>query len=494
VRLKRRIAQVGKVGVVAAAAAVALLAAACGNITTGTTATTRDLTTTPVTQPPPPSTRLHPPDAAAGDNYGGALWYNTFETPVKPVYYATAGEAALSSDGRIAVVGAPGHAVDGKVGAGTAYVYERRNGRWSEVARLTPERPQQYDGFGWSVAISGDGHTILVGAPNRDSPINEDIGGAYFFSDRGGSWKLVTAARATDVNAYDEFGSSVALSRDGNTAIVGSPSHGEAPSGTDGSAYLLKEVNGTWVVVHKLVPDVSEQNSNFGMYVALDANGDTALVTRYSHFDNQQVFRKGATYIFGTADDWTTSAQRARFVDPNQNRDNTTDAYGVNAVLSDDGKVAAVAAPDVNVGKASGAGATYVYTTSGDWSKPEQNRALTLLPPNPVNFGYYGSSVALSADGTVLWIGVDGAGSNGQGEGALVRPRSNSNTGRWAPESYVQTAVSAPHHGQGRFGTGVAMSADGSTLLATSPWLDVGKNDRQGAAFVLTVAPNEDSL
>jgi hypothetical protein len=473
------------------AAAVALVAAACGDITTGTTATTPSFATTPVTQPPPPSTRLLASDGAAGDNYGGALWYNTFETPVKPVYYATAGEAAMSSDGTVAVVGASGHAVDGKVGAGAAYVYEFRDGRWEEVARLTPEKPQLYDGFGWSVAISGDGHTILVGAPNRDSPINEDIGGAYVFSDESGSWQLVAAMRATDVNAYDEFGSSVALSRDGRTAIVGSPSHGEAPSGTDGSAYIMQQVNGTWTVIHKIVPDVSERNSNFGMYVALDADGNTAAVTRYSHFDNQQVYRKGATFIFATTDGWKTSAQRASFPDPNQNSDNTTDAYGVNVVLSDDGKVAAVAAPDVNVGKGMGAGTAYVYTTTGDWSDPAENRTVTLLPPAPVNFGYYGSSVALSADGTVLWIGVDGAGSNGQGEGALVRPRSNGNTGRWAPESYVQTSLTAPHRGQGRFGTAVSMSADGTTLLATSPWLDVGTNERQGGAFVIRVEPNE---
>jgi FG-GAP repeat protein len=494
VRLKRRIAQVGKAGVLAAAAAVALVAAACGDITTGTTATTQAFSTTPITQPPPPSTRLLAADGAAGDNFGGALWYNTYEDPVKPVYYATAGEAAMSSDGTVAVVGASGHAVDGNVGAGAAYVYELTSSRWRQVGMLTPEKPQPYDGFGWSVAISGDGHTVVVGAPNRDSPVNQDIGGAYIFSDTSGSWLLVAALRSTDVNAYDEFGSSVAISRDGSTVIAGSPGHGEAPTGTDGSAYVIQQVSGVWSVTHKIAPQRSEKNSNFGMYVALDADGNTAVVTRYSHFDNQQVYRKGATFVFATTDGWKTSEQRAMFVDPNQNSDKTTDAYGVNAVLSDDGKVAAVAAPDVNVGSSGGAGAAYVYTTTGDWSQPTENRTITLLPPAPANFGYYGSSVALSADGTVLWIGVDGGGSNAQGEGALVRPRSNGNTGRWARGSYVQTAVSAPHDGQGRFGTAVSMSADGTTLLGTSPWLDVGKNDRQGAAFVINVAPNDPQL
>jgi hypothetical protein len=238
-----------------------------------------------------------------------------------------------------------------------------------------------------------------------------------------------------------------------------------------------------------VVPSNPETAANYGSYVALSADGSTAVVTRLSHFDADHIYRRGATYVYTSADQWASSAQKAVFVDPNMNSDNTTDAYGVNAFLSDDGKVAAVAAPDVNVGKALGAGASYVYTTTGDWGTPTQNRTTTLLPPDPVQFGYYGSSVALSSDGKVLWIGVDGAGSNAQGEGYVVRPRTSGGAGLWRPESYVQTLVAPPHKGKGRFGTAVSISADGRTLLATSPWLNIGGKAQQGAAFVIRLEP-----
>ncbi|MDQ1520709.1 MAG: trimeric autotransporter adhesin [Actinomycetota bacterium] len=473
----------------AALVALALASVACGSVTTGTAPTTATVADVNAPPPPPPSSRLVASDGAEGDNFGGALWYNTFEKPVRPVYYATAGEAAMSSDGTVALVGVPGHTEGSQVGVGAAYVFKEVGGHWTQTAKLLPEKRAAYDGFGWSVALSGDGKYALVGAPHRDTRINEDIGGAYVFHESGGTWSQVALIRPPGVEAYDEFGSSVAFSRDGSTALVGAPSHKVGAFDGQGAAYVMRKAANGWSAVHQLVPTVGEANANFGAYVALSANGSIALVTRLSHFDAKHVYRIGATYLYSTADAWAKSTQRALFPDPNQNTDKTTDAYGVNAVLSDDGKVAAVAAPDVNVGKEGGAGATYLYTTTGDWGTPSENATTTLLPPDPVQFGYYGSSVALSADGKILWIGVDGAGSNAQGEGFVVRPRTNGGAGRWRPESFVQTLVAAPHRGKGRFGTAVAISADASTLLSTSPWLNIGANVRQGAAFVIRLAP-----
>jgi hypothetical protein len=438
-------------------------------------------------------------DGRAGDNFGGALWFDTFEQPIKPVYLATPGEAALSADGTVAVVGSPGSRVAGQPGAGAVYVFAARDGRWSQVARLTAADAAAYDALGWSVAISGDGHEVLAGAPYDDAGsgggVRVDIGAAYFFHEAGGKWSQVAQERAATSAAYDSFGWSVGLSRDGGSAIVGATGHDVGFLKDAGSAYVFRQVgNGSvgngpkWAAAATLTANPPTVSSEFGGATALSADGSTAAVTQLSQFDAQRVLRSGATFIFGSRAGWATAEQLAQFADPNRNPNGDTDAYGVNVVLSDDGKVAAVAAPDVNIAKVVGAGATYVYSTTGDWRPAEGNTTVTLLPRVPAPYGYYGSSVALSADGSVLLVGVDGAGTDGQGAAELVQLSRHAAS---ALRAGTRVAITATNSTNGRFATSVALSADGTTALATAPWVAVGGADRRGAAYVLTFPREE---
>src|SRR5437016_5689405 len=112
--------------------ALAAVATGCATKSAGRLTTTTSPTVT--TKPADPATapvQLLATDGKAGDNLGGAVWYDTFNPPPQPQYYATPGEAALSSDGSVALVGAPGHtASPTRPGAGAAYLYEKTNGRW----------------------------------------------------------------------------------------------------------------------------------------------------------------------------------------------------------------------------------------------------------------------------------------------------------------------------------------------------------------------------
>ena len=72
---------------------------------------------------------------------------------------------------------------------------------------------------GWSVALSADGNTALVGGNND----NNAVGAVWIFTRSGGVWsqqgsKLV----ATDATVNARVGNSVALSADGNTALAAS--------------------------------------------------------------------------------------------------------------------------------------------------------------------------------------------------------------------------------------------------------------------------------
>ena len=427
---------------------------------------------------------LVPSDGRAGDNFGGALWYNTFEHPIKPVYFATPQEAAMSTDGTVAVVGSPGATIDGKHGAGAVYVFAATNGRWSQVAKLAASDAGRYDGLGWSVAVSGDGQEVLAGAPYADDGAAADIGAAYFFRQTNGTWAQVAKVRAANSVAYDGFGWSVGLSRDGSRAIVGSTGHDLGFLRDAGAAYVFRgnAAAALWTQAATLTPQAPSASGELGGAVALSADGSTAAVTELTHFDSDHKLHTGATLIFTSRDGWTTSRQVTTFDDPNHNSNGDTDAYGVNVVLSDDGKVAAVAAPDVNVGSAGGAGATYVYSATGDW-RPTHHATLRLLPSDPKPYLYYGSSVALSADVSQLFIGVDGAGFDDQGAAELLRMERTAD-GRGLRVT-ARIPIGAPNRTKGRFGTAVAISADGSTGVATSPWLTVAGAKNQGSAYAV---------
>src|SRR6266536_334735 len=138
---------------------------------------------------------------------------------------------ALSSDGNTLVVGAPGEAsartgvtagiVDETTagnaapGAGAVYVYTRTGATWTQQAYVKASNTGAGDQFGSSVALSSDGNTLAVGATGEAG----DAGAVYVFT-RAGTWSPPAFVKASNPGAGDQFGFSVALSGDGNTLAV----------------------------------------------------------------------------------------------------------------------------------------------------------------------------------------------------------------------------------------------------------------------------------
>jgi len=127
------------------------------------------------------------------------------------------------------IVGAYDHHDEslGPVGPGSAYVFTRSGGTWTQQTKLTASDGAEADEFGSSVAISGD--TAIVGA-SKDDDNGSDSGSGYVFTRSGGTWTEQTKLAAGDAAAGDWFGYSVAIS-DG-TVIVGAQYAGS------GSAYF----------------------------------------------------------------------------------------------------------------------------------------------------------------------------------------------------------------------------------------------------------------
>ena len=123
-------------------------------------------------------------------------------------------EVALSADGNTALVGSPGD--NGQVGG--AWVLTRSDDAWVQGPKLTGAGEAGEGLFGWIVSLSSDGNTALVGGPGD----NNYAGAAWVFTRSGGVWDQQGEKLTGSVGA-GAFGFSLALSGDGNTAVVGSP-------------------------------------------------------------------------------------------------------------------------------------------------------------------------------------------------------------------------------------------------------------------------------
>ena len=215
------------------------------------------------------------PGAVYAFHHNGSSWVQKPAlTPSDSAVFDNFGSSLAISDDR-AVIGAPfsGY-TEFEEGHGAAYVFEYIGGSWVQKVKLTASDGADNDLFGASVAISGD--TIVVGAPEVDNL----TGAAYVFrytEDGGGSWSHDPRLSAADGAEEDGFGISVAVSSD--TIVVASPGAG----GNNGAAYVYGDngVNSTWEIT--LTASDGEAWEQFGASVAI--SGDNTIVVGADYDD-----------------------------------------------------------------------------------------------------------------------------------------------------------------------------------------------------------------
>jgi len=126
--------------------------------------------------------------------------------------------------------------------------------------------------LGWSVAMSSDGNTAILGADIDDIGSNTNQGSAYVFTRSGGLWIQQQKLTASDGATGTTFGCAVALSSDGNTAIIGA----QYDASSQGAAYVFTRSGTVWTQQQKLTAGV--MTGWFGISVGLSGDGNTAIV------------------------------------------------------------------------------------------------------------------------------------------------------------------------------------------------------------------------
>ncbi len=367
---------------------------------------------------------------------------------------------AISADGNTAIAGGPADNPNGTQGA--AWVYTRSNGLWSQQGtKLIPMSDAAPGNAGWSVALSADGNTALIGAPNDNS--SQFTGAAFIFTRTNGAWtqqqKLV--GRVTQGGAYQ--GSAVALSGDGMTAVIGGPGDNRGI----GAAWVFTLNNGTWAERQKLTVLDNSGIAQVGYSVAISRDGSTIMLggpTDSTIASNAQ----GAAWIF-TLSNNTWTQQGAKLVA----RAPFMSEQGVSVALSTDGNTAAIGGPISS-------GGAWIFTRSnGLWSA--QGGQLT-GPAGNTQAGN-GQAVALSGDGNTLIVGGPGV------NDAWVFTRSIvSGTPTWTRRQ--ELTENPPPDGINEltttwFGYSTAISADGSTIVVGGPRDSSQSTANLGGAWVL---------
>ncbi len=240
-----------------------------------------------------------------GGNWAGAVYVfvreprtSRWEFEVKLIVSDAAEDATfgrsvdLSADGNI-LVGGASHDDGAGNAAGAAYVFVRdpKTSQWTEQIKLTASDAEPIALFGFSVAVSADGETILVGASNDDEQA-VGAGAAYVFVRDGKSWSEQAKLTAFDGSFVDQFGSSVALSADGDRAVIGAL---HATAGL-GAAYFFTRTGSTWTQKSKFGVCDGQSLDLFGERVDISADGQTALVG--SRWRDVNFINQGAAYVY----------------------------------------------------------------------------------------------------------------------------------------------------------------------------------------------------
>jgi len=414
---------------------------------------------------------------------------------------------ALSSDGSTLAVGAR---TEGD-GQGAVYVFINSGGTWQQQTKIKPDVVVDANDFGARVALSGDGNTLAIGSYGDDTAANGiwpdtqthdclgaatscalDSGAAYVYTrDGSGVWTREAYIKPSNTGAGDGFGWALGLSHDGNTLAVSSPFESSnannlegqttpalqiddctapAPSNcavNSGATYVFNRAGTTWTQQAYIK---SANNTaagagvfGFGVHIALNGADGNTLAVGAPHENG--TFGRAYVYI-RTGTTWASGIG----ITPNTGAGG---AFGSAIAVSDDGGILAVGAQGES-SIADSNGAAYIFTSSSGWSEQA-----FLTASNAGTGDWFGYSIAISGDGSLLVVGADqesGAATGINGNQADDTAPSagaayvfTNSGGTWPQKAYVKASNTQTDTW---FGRNIALSDNGGVMAVGSRFED----------------------
>ncbi|WP_299494903.1 FG-GAP repeat protein [uncultured Shewanella sp.] len=336
----------------------------------------------------------------------GGVWQQTaYVKPLSIAAFDFFGDVvALSQDGLTLAVTAGGD--DSVVSAsGAVYVFRYIDNIWIQQVKLKASKPDTGDSFGSSLAISGNGNTIVVGARMEDSSAtgvngdeannsSERSGAVYVFIFADGTWSQTAYLKACNTDERDYFGSSVAMSEDASTIVVGGSYEDSLATGVggdqtdnaaenNGAVYVFSQSEGTWSQQAYIKSTVVGEQ--FGRRLSLSGDGDRLAVNNTTN-----------TYIYSRDEDTWAFEGALDIMHPNN-------LWG-SVALTADGQslfrvVSTNAAAEVGVSE-NLRGVEHYQFIDNVWQLCKM-----VKPSNNTDSGYFGHALAIDASGSILAVG-----------------------------------------------------------------------------------------
>ena len=380
---------------------------------------------------------------------------------------------AMSGNGNRVVAGAQNRG-EGEETDGAAYVYDWNGSGWDE-SRLTSDSIPGSDGFfGSSVAISGNGSYIAVGAEKYNSGYVLDSGTVFTFRWNGSAWEMFSQLTASppgsSLIAHGFFGNSAALSYNGTTLLVGAYTPDDV-----GNAYIYTLSGSIWSGVELDCPNQGDADRAFyGYSVSLSGDGTIAAVGA-PYQDNGSYNDQGCVYLFTYSGTWQqagtlTTAEPEAYA-----------LFGSSLSLSNDGQFLAVGAREYTGDGEIGQGAVFIYENEGSsWSAlPDM-----ITADDGEGGDHFGVSVSLSDeyDGIrSLAVGANEHDVLYDNQGAVYIFELDNGTGHWEQKGKVipDDASSGDY-----FGCSVSMSGDNGLRYGAGAMRDYVNGIQQGSCYI----------
>ena len=286
---------------------------------------------------------------------------------------------ALSGLGTRLAVGAPNNDPSGSNFIGHVRVFEWNvesgaSGAWNQMG-IDIDGIADGDSFGWSVSLSDDGARLAVGAIEDMGTNLKGHVRVYEWNATTNAWVQIGSKLEGDATE-DVFGNSVSLSADGAHVAIGAYGHDGADEVTDIGHVKVFQYNETSQDWNQLGDDIDgdEQNDISGSAVSLSADG-TRVVIGASGSKNAD----GADADTGRINVWQYNSTQWLLVGSAQYGDAAGDKAGVSVSISDDGERVAVGSSE----NEDGAGRVWAYSLVANPPPPPPPSPPPSPPPPP---------------------------------------------------------------------------------------------------------------
>ena len=294
------------------------------------------------------------------------------------------------------------------------------------------------DHCGYAVSVNDDGTIVAVGTPEADVSYGTRAGNVIVYKFNAGVWEKI--GNPINGSGYIELGSAVSLNSDGTIVAIGIQDYSNANYNC-GAVSIYKNNNGTW---SQIGSDISGSGVEDHLGKSVGINSDGSIVVMGAPFHDHTSTNQGQVRIFKNFNgSWGQIGYDIY-------GENEKDEFGTSVSINSDGTIIACGAPN-NDANGINSGAVKVYKNI--------NSTWTQMGSDIIgeDRDYFGRSVSLSDDGTVVAVG----GNRELGMYNVVRIY------KYNGSSWIKIGDDIPHSAS--IGFSVSLNSDGTIVAAGGP-------------------------